>query len=388
MLDELFTAFRHGDAPTLYGENRTAVSADILEAGLIFCTCIIATAYLLILPGIRGRKRIYGAVRGLLAIYIGAIILIANFGQEWEVSEIHTKTEYKAATDKDIEAEVGVKIGLRSVNITLKGTPEKQLNEQINYNERFSWAPTWDQGRLFYGPWGGQVNQEFRAAQYRGLPYPILWIAEYFTIDGENLRWGRSYRMSGYYAHILLWTAFPTWIIANILLFMVINYAAYCMILTGIWMLLANLMYWILRWGPMLRIPFADGVLDFHFGWSFWITFATGIICLVYGSTVLVCNKLWPEKVADFFEDYDKPLRKRDKKRRQLDEIERDLDSSTTTLEMTNFNGETGSLGYESRHSRSPSLNSGHRVGPQFTDVSPRPRKSESPYRYEYFGFK
>ncbi len=51
----------------------------------------------------------------------------------------------------------------------------------------------------------GYVNREYREAQLRGAPFPILWIAEYFTIDGEGIRWGRFYRQAGFYAHIMLW---------------------------------------------------------------------------------------------------------------------------------------------------------------------------------------
>lgn len=51
----------------------------------------------------------------------------------------------------------------------------------------------------------GRFNQEYRAAQFRGLPLPILWIAEYFTFDGEGIRWGRHYRQAGWFSHIMLW---------------------------------------------------------------------------------------------------------------------------------------------------------------------------------------
>lgn len=51
----------------------------------------------------------------------------------------------------------------------------------------------------------GRFNKEYRAAQFRGLPLPILWIAEYFTFDGEGIRWGRHYRQAGWFSHILLW---------------------------------------------------------------------------------------------------------------------------------------------------------------------------------------
>ena len=37
------------------------------------------------------------------------------------MAEANAVTQYKAGTRKHIHAEIGVKIGLRSVNITLKG---------------------------------------------------------------------------------------------------------------------------------------------------------------------------------------------------------------------------------------------------------------------------
>ena len=41
---------------------------------------------------------------------------------EWEHDEIETKTFYKAFSGKEIEAHIAIKIGLRGVNITMKGT--------------------------------------------------------------------------------------------------------------------------------------------------------------------------------------------------------------------------------------------------------------------------
>ena len=40
---------------------------------------------------------------------------------EWEKAEIETKTLYKAFSPKEIEAHIAIKIGLRGVNITMKG---------------------------------------------------------------------------------------------------------------------------------------------------------------------------------------------------------------------------------------------------------------------------
>lgn len=46
---------------------------------------------------------------------------VTNFSQDWEVAEISTETQYKAGAKKGIHADIGVHIGLRGINITLKG---------------------------------------------------------------------------------------------------------------------------------------------------------------------------------------------------------------------------------------------------------------------------
>lgn len=83
------------------------------------------------------------------------LYLVGNYGQEWEVGHIQTKTPYRIGTGEEIHANIGVKIGFRSVNVTLKAdTHENRVlrKEIIDYNERFEW--TWDQGRFGFGPYG------------------------------------------------------------------------------------------------------------------------------------------------------------------------------------------------------------------------------------------
>ena len=62
-----------------------------------------------------------------------------------------------------------------------------------------------DQHNILFNFVAGMFNREFREGQQKGLPYPILWIAEYFVLDGEGVRWGRHYRQAGYYSHIMMW---------------------------------------------------------------------------------------------------------------------------------------------------------------------------------------
>lgn len=88
-------------------------------------------------------------------------VLVSNFGQEWEVGHIDSKTPYKAGSAVEIVASIGLKIGLRGINVTLKSAGHAKLEmEKIDYNERFEW--TWDQGRFGFGPYAGRLQQEFR----------------------------------------------------------------------------------------------------------------------------------------------------------------------------------------------------------------------------------
>lgn len=49
------------------------------------------------------------------------------------------------------------------------------------------------------------MGNNFRKALYKGLPFPILTVAEYFSIGQEGLSWGSQYRAAGYFAIIMLW---------------------------------------------------------------------------------------------------------------------------------------------------------------------------------------
>ena len=47
-------AFRAQPFPALYGENKTPVTEDVLEVGLLVAFSMIAFSFILIIPGIRG----------------------------------------------------------------------------------------------------------------------------------------------------------------------------------------------------------------------------------------------------------------------------------------------------------------------------------------------
>ncbi|GBO04566.1 Dual oxidase maturation factor 1 [Araneus ventricosus] len=198
---------------------------------------------------------------------------VCNFGYGWEYGSVNATTPYKSFINEQVKAEIGLKVGLRGINVTLRGLPQTQLNETINYNERFSWE--WTQGKPGFDEDAGRLNREYRAAQSKGLPYPILWAVEYFTVDEGNFRYGRYYRLAGWYCHIAMWMAFPLWLLSNILFFMVIRYGAYFLSLTGGCLLLSNVLFASVRNDVPLDLRFQSKALVLHYDWCFWLVLFT-----------------------------------------------------------------------------------------------------------------
>ncbi|XP_043248192.1 dual oxidase maturation factor 1-like isoform X2 [Colletes gigas] len=259
--------------PSRYTPNELPVLFDVTEIIVIVFFTIIGIAYFSVISGNSKKQCIYTCVKVMSSVTIGCLLVVENFGQEWEVGFAKTRAPYRAGEEYEIEALIGMKIGLRSVNVTLQGKGEDGTplaKETINYNERFWW--TWDQGKFGFGPYAGLLQRNYRDAQKRGLPIPILWTVEYLTIDGEGIRFGRFYRTAGWYCHILLWAAFAGWILANIFLQTVGRYAAYFTATTGILQILACIV-WIAVHNPTpLVIPFEDDTIRIRLGQHFWMT--------------------------------------------------------------------------------------------------------------------
>ena len=69
-------------------------------------------------------QRLWATIRVFVTLFIGASILVSNFGYGWYTDTICTRTQYKAYVNppnapQEIQAEVGLLIGLRGINVTL-----------------------------------------------------------------------------------------------------------------------------------------------------------------------------------------------------------------------------------------------------------------------------
>ncbi|XP_076328179.1 dual oxidase maturation factor 1-like isoform X2 [Tachypleus tridentatus] len=298
MLNGWFDAFRDNGGPTLYNvSNRTPAIQDIRIIIIYVTFTTLFVAFLIVFPGIR-KEKLTTLVSVTVSLFVGAVILISNHGSDWHVAQATVSSLHRTFSKDKINAELGVHIGLNGVNITLQTASLTKAQEGVNYNERFDWIGA------------TEIREGYREALVKGLPLPILTIAEYLSQDLEGFCWGRRYRMAGYYSYILLWTAFALWLLMDILLCTVPRYGAFCLQLTGAAMLVTNAIYALLLPRKPLVIPFEDGTLTFEYGWCFWLVLGTGCIALLTGLVVVIVDILYPNTFITILEvDYDTPYR-------------------------------------------------------------------------------
>ncbi|XP_015678756.1 dual oxidase maturation factor 2 [Protobothrops mucrosquamatus] len=272
-----------------YPQSKKPFVFDVDLIIVIIVFLVIAFSFLLILPGIRGRARLYWLIRVISSLFIGGVIVAVHFSSDWETGTVTANTSYKSFSSAMIHADVGLHVGLSGVNITLVGKPVDQLNETINYNEEFSW---W---------FGTNYDKEFEEGLKRGLPSPIIYVAEKFT-DHSPCGLNSVYRMAGHYASATLWVAFCAWLVSNMLFSMPVPvYGGFMLLVTGAFLIFALLSFSTGR-NAWCAIQFGLASLKLAYGASFWLTLATGLFCFLVGIVVIAFHFINPDLLKAFFD--------------------------------------------------------------------------------------
>ncbi|KAL7010445.1 hypothetical protein ACKWTF_000042 [Chironomus riparius] len=180
------------------------------------------------------------------------------------------------------------------VNITLAGLADGNSSSapDIDFNERFNWNLAND------------MENSYKNALKRGLPYPILTVAEYFSLGQEGFAWGGQYRAAGYYASIWLWGALASWLLMNLLLTAVPRYGAYGMCLTGSLLFGAVIGYYFMLPKPPLTIYIEGVKIDFTFGWCFYLVLIAATLCFFIGLIISAIDLIWPHEYSTILEVY------------------------------------------------------------------------------------
>lgn len=262
---------------------------DTTWAVIVSIFLAMLATFIIILPGIRGRGRLFWFLRVVMGLFVGAVVLTIQFTRDWETGWVTANTSYKSFSHALVNVDIGLHIGLAGVNVTLVGNPVHQLNETISYNEHFAWS------------FDADYDHSYDEGLEKGLPSPILYVAEKFTSQSP-CGVHRQYRISSHYASLTLWMAFCTWLVSILLFSMpILLYGGYMLLLTAALMLFSLLFFFTARSTAKCPIRFGTAALKTDYGGSFWLTLATGLLCLLLGLGVIILNSVQPEKLKLVF---------------------------------------------------------------------------------------
>ncbi|XP_014745504.1 PREDICTED: dual oxidase maturation factor 1-like [Sturnus vulgaris] len=278
----------NGSYPFYPGAN-ACFPFDTTRAVIVTVFLSILVMFIIILPGIPGRRRLFWFLRLVLGLFMGAVILTVQFTRDWETGWVQANTSYKSFSHVQVNTDIGLHIGLAGLNVTLRGNPVNQINETINYNEHFPWN------------FGADYDHSYNEGLKKGLPSPILYVAEKFSTQSPCAV-HRQYRIAGHYMSLSLWLAFCTWLISILLFSMsILLYGGHMLLLTATLILFSLLLFSTVRNTLKCPIQFGPVSLKTDYGESFWLTLATGLLCLLLGLGIIILNSVQPEKLKLIF---------------------------------------------------------------------------------------
>lgn len=176
----------------------------------------------------------------------------------------------------------------------------------------------------------GIFQKQYYSALKRGLPYPIIWIAEAFTVDYGLVRIGRYYRQAGWFANIFTLLAVPLFVLANLLFQMVIQYGSVFMLFSGLSLLVASGVQLLMRSTIPLQVSFIEAdtmqtiVMQTYYSWCYYLNLINGIsslltlvtndklltlllferagiTCIIIGVVTMFADLRYPDEAANFF---------------------------------------------------------------------------------------
>lgn len=320
-------------------------------------------AFLVILPGVREKRIVTLAVFTVVTL-VGAVLAASMALPGWTGGSANILAQLRSHVNERMRARVGVNVGLKSINITLRFEEMVELDlhgsridmSRLYYNENFDISGV------------SSMAEELRFAYLRGLPYPILSILEYFSLNQDAFDWGRHYRTAGHYTSAAISFALACWALAVVFLLLVPHYFGMAMLATGLSALFSCLLYLIMS-PCQLQIGFVGSqgnrvVMKMSFQWAFYCVFAVGLLALLVGLLLILLQHYRVYTLSTFLgarldEDV-VPIKCRQ------EQLGQDLPNSLQVMRRTKGSGtssvasekKTSSSGFQSRTSYTGSLRS------------------------------
>jgi len=327
---------RHNSFPRYDALLKNAVTVDKTDWGIHAFFIFIGVFVLFMMPSFKAYpthgshkfeiNSLYGIIALFWFLFVGWVTIAGNFGHYWMEANEQIHVLYAPYSPSVVDVSYGLRIGLRGFNVTVKGEPIYQnitttgtngaqftRVERIDYNEYITWAEKhtttisqvapWRQGRAGLGLYSSNVGQQFRRHQNRGTPYTIQVVAELLALDGEYVRFGRWFRLAGYYTHILMYFGIPLWVFSMFYFLFAPWWGSALAMFSGLNLCIATIVYHDLTQLQVDKLQFA---LPFEakeppheavfvvpdYGWTLTLVATTGTMHFFFGLFCMIMFNL------------------------------------------------------------------------------------------------
>uniref|UniRef100_A0A914MKR8 Uncharacterized protein n=2 Tax=Meloidogyne incognita group TaxID=654580 RepID=A0A914MKR8_MELIC len=190
----------------------------------------------------------------------------------------------------------------------------------------------------------------------KGLPFPILRVMEYLSVDRTGFLWGKQYRLAGYYTMAALWLAFALWLLQLIFLCAVPSKFGQISLFCGLTSLFADCVYaWYTPGATDFFLMFPGPINDdsnpqklhFHLSTCFYIILLSGMSSTFVGLLLWLLEEKTSFQLETFFSTYLDGYSKKFKKSEKNSRIWRTINSSSNRLPTPR--GSFSSLGRSSQ---------------------------------------
>ncbi|XP_059095294.1 dual oxidase maturation factor 1-like [Tigriopus californicus] len=293
---------RHGSDEIGWGpvwfQQRRDLRADFHQQSIALYLCMSTLGLTFILGVLTARRRrVPTLILGTLVLTTTFVLIEAFLVPEWYVGQTKLTCSYCIYKPHlKVKGSLGLHVGLDHFNITF--IADDLFN--VYFNDEFP---------LTYGGRRG-LEEEYRLlAIQKGLPNPVITVAEYLDQRGGAFQWGASFSAAGYFTSVILCFAMTTHSVSLVLLVLIPSHGLRVTGITGLLMMTATLIYATLL--PSTALPiFIDGVpLQFGMGRCFISVFVLGLLnSLMALSTLILRNFQLGVTLSTFLElNYDTP---------------------------------------------------------------------------------
>ncbi|CAJ0942557.1 unnamed protein product, partial [Mesorhabditis belari] len=283
--------FPHTSEPSDFSNSEPPCSISGVLLASVFVVPYLA--FLVVLPGIRG-KRVISLVTLTINFFVGGALISSIVYPGWAIGQARIVSQFRAHTRERILSRLGVNVGLTHLNITLRH--ERQYQDATDKDDHFmGTVPNFT--KLYFNErfdisGVSSMAEALRNAYFHGLPYPILSVLEYFSLNQDSFDWGRHYRVAGHYAYAAMSLATAFWSLAIVCQLFLPHMYGCAQLACGL-ASIGGIIIYVLISPAELLIAFVgeDGnrtIMDMKFGWCFYLIIAQAILSIAFGLSLML----------------------------------------------------------------------------------------------------